>query len=434
MKRTNYQDLLLWKNQTNRKPLLVQGARQVGKTYLVKEFARKEYKDFAYFNFEETPQLASIFASSLEPQVLLELLSAFWGRKIQKDHTLIFFDEIQESPRALTSLKYFFEQAPEYSVISAGSLLGVAIGKTSSFPVGKVNFLTLYPMSFFEYLAAMGEESLLELLLKKKDYSSLAEAFHDKLLRHLRYYLYVGGMPEVVAAYSSSRDIAVARSIQQEILNAFERDFSKHTSAAEAIKNSEVWRSIPRQLAKENKKFIYGDVKKGARSSRYESAAEWLRKAGLIHLSYHLETPKQPLSGYAENDKFKIYLLDPGLLGAMLNIPSRMIVEGDRLFSEYFGAFVENYVANELTRLNFVDRLYYWTSKSDAEVDFIISRSDGIFPLEVKSGQSRHAKSLRVYSQKYSPPYIYRTSTRNFTKDNDFIHLPLYAVALVSNL
>jgi predicted AAA+ superfamily ATPase len=179
MKRTSYQDLLNWKNQTNRKPLLVQGARQVGKTYLVKEFGRNEYKDFAYFNFEETPQLASIFASSLEPQVLLELLSAFWGRKIQKDHTLIFFDEIQECPRALTSLKYFFEQAPEYSVVSAGSLLGVAIGKTSSFPVGKVNFLTLYPMSFFEYLAAMSEESLLELLLKKKDYSSLAEAFHD---------------------------------------------------------------------------------------------------------------------------------------------------------------------------------------------------------------------------------------------------------------
>lgn len=434
MKRTAYQNLIAWKKQANRKPLLIQGARQVGKTYLIKNFGNKEYEDLAYFNFEQTPELSTFFESSLNPELLVESLSAFIGQKIKAGVTLIFFDEIQECPRALTSLKYFYEQAPQFHLISAGSLLGVSVGKTSSFPVGKVHFLTLYPMSYFEYLNAMDEASLLALLAEKTDYRAIPDAFHEKLLRHLKYFLYIGGMPEAVESYAKNRDISEVRTIQNEILNAYERDFSKHSSSSEAIRISEIWRSIPKQLAKENKKFMYSAVKKRGRASQFESAVEWLHKAGLLQLAYHLETPKHPLSGYADNSKFKLYLMDSGLLGAMLNISSRIIVSGDKLFSEYNGAFIENYVSVELTRLEYIDRLYYWTSKSDAEVDFIIARPEGIFPLEVKSGTSRHARSLRLYAEKYLPSHIYRTSAKNFTKDNDFINLPLYAVALFGKL
>ena len=434
MERTAYQNLMEWKNQSTRKPLLVQGARQVGKTYLIKDFGAKEYGDLAYFNFEQTSELSTFFESTLDPGILLESLGAFIGKKIKPGETLIFFDEIQVCPRALTSLKYFNEQAPQYHLIAAGSLLGVSVGKASSFPVGKVHFLTLYPLSYFEYLKAMGEAPLWELLSDKKDYQALPEALHEKLLRHLKYYLYIGGMPEAVASYAKNQDISEARSIQNEILKAYERDFSKHSSSSEAIRVSEIWRSIPQQLAKENKKFMYSAVKKGGRASQFESAVEWLHKAGLLQLAYHVETPKHPLSGYADNSKFKVYLLDSGLLGAMLNLSSRLIVSGDNLFSEYNGAFIENYVSAELTRLEYIDRLYYWTSKSMAEVDFIVARPDGIFPLEVKSGTSRHAKSLRIYAEKYLPGRVYRASARNFTRDDDFINLPLYAVALFGRL
>jgi predicted AAA+ superfamily ATPase len=434
MERFLYKDLLKWKVQDNRKPLLLQGARQVGKTYLLKEFARREYKDFAYFNFEQTPELATLFNYSLKPMLLVESLSAFISKKIEADETLIFFDEIQECPRALTSLKYFYEQAPEFHVVSAGSLLGVSVGKTSSFPVGKVNFMTLYPMSYFEYLAAAGEKSLLKLLKDKMDYSPIAEAFHERLIRYLKYYLYIGGMPEAVQDYLTNRDLSNVRMIQREILNAYERDFSKHTSKSEAIRISEVWQSIPGQLAKENRKFLYSEVKKGGRASRFESAVEWLHKSGILLLSYCLKVPKLPLSGYEDESKFKLYVLDSGLLGAMLDVSSQMIVLGEKLFSEYYGAFIENHVACELTCSAITDRLYYWTSKSDAEVDFIVSRPEGIFPLEVKSGLSRHIKSLRSYAKKYQPPFIYRTSARNFTRDNDFINLPLYAVSLLGQL
>jgi hypothetical protein len=280
----------------------------------------------------------------------------------------------------------------------------------------------------------MGEAPLWELLSDKKDYQALPEALHEKLLRHLKYYLYIGGMPEPVASYAKNQDISEARSIQNEILKAYERDFSKYSSSSEAIRVSEIWRSIPQQLAKENKKFMYSAVKKGGRASYFESAVEWLHKAGLLQLAYQVETPKLPLSGYADNSKFKTYLLDSGLLGAMLNLSSRLIVSGDSLFSEYNGAFIENYVSAELTRLEYIDRLYYWASNSKAEVDFIVARPDGIFPLEVKSGTSRHARSLRIYAEKYRPGRVYRASARNFTRDDDFINLPLYAVALFGQL
>ncbi len=434
MERTLYKGLLDWKKQDNRKPLLLQGARQVGKTYLLKEFARREYQDCAYFNFEKTPELGSLFESSLSPSVLIEALAAYIGRKIEPGSTLIFFDEIQVFPRAITSLKYFYEEAPEYHVVAAGSLLGVSVGKTTSFPVGKVNFMTLYPMSFFEYLTAVDNNMMVKMLMEKETPEALLEPFHEKLTRHLKYYLYIGGMPEVVQHYIDHQDIGAVRRTQKDILEAFERDFSKYSSPTEAIKISEIWSSIPLQLARENKKFKYGDVKKGARASRFDSAIEWLRKAGLIHIIYNLKAPKMPPAGYIDRNRFKIYMLDPGLLGAVLDLSSQAIILGDQLFSEYNGAFTENYVAGELTAGLGTGNIFYWTSNSQAEVDFVIYRNGEFLPIEVKSGLSRRTKSLRIYSEKYRSEWLWRISPRNFTHDDDLINIPLYAVQTILSL
>ncbi|MGA1870715.1 MAG: ATP-binding protein [bacterium] len=352
------------------------------------------------------------------------------GRKIFSEKTLIFFDEIQASPRAITSLKYLCEKAPTYHVVAAGSLLGVSVGKPSSFPVGKVNFIMMFPMSFFEFLIAVDEEILLRQLVEKRNCMPVPEAIHRKLLRLYKYYLYLGGMPEVIQHYKINTDIKAARQIQKEILKAYERDFSKYSSAREAIMISEIWNSIPTQLARENKKFRYSEVKKGGRASRFESAIEWLRKVGLIYLSHNLKIPKPPLKGYADLSKFKVFMLDTGLLGAMLDVHSRIILSPDLIFSQYNGAFIENYVAVELVHKG-IEHLFYWVSKSEAEVDFIIGYEGNILPLEVKSGLSRKTKSLRVYSQKYHPSHVYRTSPRNFTKDNDLVNIPLYAVSLL---
>ncbi len=306
MKRSLYKELLLWKNRNNRKPLLLEGARQVGKTYLLKEFADKEYGDCAYFNFEKTPELDSLFKSSLDSSSIIKSLELFIGKKIDSDSTLIFFDEIQASPRAVTSLKYFYEESPKYHVVAAGSLLGVSVSRLSSFPVGKVNFMMLYPLSFFEYLSAVKENLLIELIEGKNDFLQIQNIIHEKLLDHYKKYLFLGGMPEVVQNFIVNDDIVEVRKIQKEILHAYKRDFSKYTTASEAIKISEIWNSIPVQLAKENKKFKYNDVVKNGRSSKFESAIEWLKKAGLVYTVNNLKLPKLPLSGYVDNSKFKV--------------------------------------------------------------------------------------------------------------------------------
>ncbi len=430
MERSLYQNLLQWKQQPERKPLLLQGTRQVGKTFLLKAFGNNEYKDCAYFNFEETPKLSSLFESTLNTDVLIESLSAFWGRKIKPGATLIFMDEIQAFPRALTSLKYFHEQAPQYHVAAAGSLLGVSVGKTSSFPVGKVSFMTLYPMSFFEYLTALNEHLLVKLILKAEKWQPLPDLIHEKLLRLFKFYLYLGGMPEVIKQYITNHDIEEVRTIQKEILKAYERDFSKYTTASEAIRISEIWRSIPSQLARENKKFKYSDVTKGGRTSRFESAIEWLRNTGLIYTANYIKTAKLPLDGYADMGKFKVYLFDTGLLAAKLDLPSQVIIENSKLFSEYNGAFIENHVATELVRSGF-ENLFYWSSNSQAEVDFVLAKNKDIFPIEVKSGYSRKTKSLKIFADKFNPSFRYRFSPRNITLDNNFINIPLYAVPLL---
>lgn len=372
-----------------------------------------------------------MFKKNLSPDDIIENLSLYYGKKISSQNTLIFFDEIQVVPEVLTSLKYFQEEAPEYHIIAAGSLLGVSVAKESSFPVGKVNFMMLYPMSFYEYLIAFGEELLAEKIQTKNNPEPFLEVIHENLLSHLKMYLYLGGMPEVLQEYKTNGDIAMAREIQNEILEAYSRDFSKYSDKILTIKITELWQSIPRQLAKENKKFKYSEARKNSRASTFEQAVTWLKKAGLINVAYNISIPKLPLAGYADFVKFKVYLLDCGLLGAMLNIPSDIIITGNKLFAEYNGAFIENFVASEFVTRG-VKELYYWTSKSDAEVDFILQNNNIIRPLEVKSGLNRNIKSLRSYADKYQPDKIYRTSPRNFTEDNDFINIPLYGAFLMA--
>lgn len=430
MKRRLYKKFSTWKNEHNRKPLLLQGARQVGKTYLVEEFGNKEYNNFFKFNFEQNPGLGELFKQDLNPETIINNLSLYLGKKIMPKNTLIFFDEIQAVPQVLTSLKYFNEDAPEYHIIAAGSLLGVSVAKENSFPVGKVNFMRLYPMSFGEYLVAFKEELLWEKLKSMNFNQSFPEIIHQKLLAHLKIYLYLGGMPEVIQNYFDNRDIAVARKIQNEILEAYSRDFSKYSNSLQAIKTSEFWQSIPRQLSKENKKFKYSEARKNARASTFEQTILWLNKAGLINVAYNIIVPKLPLAGYADFSKFKVYLLDSGLLGAMLNISSDIIIKSNKLFSEYNGAFIENFVACELVTSG-IKNLFYWTSRSDAEVDFILQKNNEIAPLEVKSGLNRNIKSLRSYADKYLPKQIYRASPRNFIQNGDFMNIPLYASFLM---
>jgi len=426
MKRTLYNSLLAWKQNIRRKPLLLQGARQVGKTYLINEFGKKEYKEFFYFNFEQNPKLELIFKDELIPEKIINNLSLFIGRKINTENTLLFLDEIQIVPNVLKSLKYFCEQAPEYHIIAVGSLLGVSLIK-SSIPFDKVNFLTMTPMSFIEYLLALGEEFILGEYQYFNKLNEIPEIIHNKLINHLKMYMLLGGMPEVLSNYIQSRNIKTAREIQNEILEAYSRDFSKYADNNQAIKTSEVWKSIPSQLAKENKKFKYSDVSKNARSANYETTIEWLSKAGLIHVVNNISVPKIPISGYADYSKFKIFILDTGLLGAMLKLAPDLIIEPTAIFSEYNGAFTENFVATQLITAN-VNELFYWSSNSDAEVDFVIEKNNKIYPIEVKSGMSRNKKSLQSYIEKYNPEKTFRISPRNYVEQQNLINLPLYAI------
>jgi predicted AAA+ superfamily ATPase len=427
MERVAYQTLKAWKNSQLRKPLVVQGARQVGKTYLIKSFGETEYQSMLYLNFEENPELRKLFEGDLNPEKLIQLLSAYTTKTVTAGTTLLFFDEIQACPRALTSLKYFYEQAPDQHVVAAGSLLGVSVGKATSFPVGKVHFLQLYPLSFFEFLVAQKEDILVSSIVNNKPIDALPEILHNKLTDLLRLFFYTGGMPEVVAAYLRTKDLLLVRELQKDILQAYERDFSKYTSPTEAIRVSEIWKSIPAQLARENKKFKYSEVRKGGRASQFESAVEWLRSAGLLYVSNCMTTAKLPLSGYIDQSRFKIYGLDCGLLGAMLNIPPRNAVLDETIFSEYNGAFTENFIATELAPKT-ENNLAYWLSDGVAEVDFLVEYDQKILPLEVKSGLKRNIKSLWIYEQKFKPEYVFRCSPRNFERNGKFVNIPLYAI------
>lgn len=428
MKRDAMQQLYDWKEQKVRKPLIVRGARQVGKTWLMKEFAASAYKQFAYINFEDNEVMKDVFQKDFDIERILMAIQLVTGVVVDVE-TLIIFDEIQEAPRGLTALKYFQEKAPQYHVIAAGSLLGIAMHRNDSFPVGKVDFIDLYPLSFSEFLAAIGQESFAS-LLEKKDWSLIA-TFRSKFVDFLKQYYFVGGMPEVVNAFVERKDYAVVRQLQQNILDSYDRDFSKHAPIAEVPRIRMVWRSVPAQLAKENRKFIYGVVKEGARAKDFELAIEWLIDAGLIYKINRVKKSGLPLSAYEDFSAFKLFMLDTGLLGAMSGLPAQALLEGSALFSDFKGAITEQYVLQQL-KSNKGLNIYYWSSDSSrGELDFLLQRDIDIIPVEVKAEENLQSKSLRVFVERNAGLHGIRFSMSNYREQEWMTNYPLYSVGYV---
>lgn len=400
----------------------------MGKTYLLKEFGKEKYQQLCYINFEESPEIKSFFEKDLKPDRIVRDIGIHLEMKIDPHSTLIFFDEVQECPSALTSLKYFCEDAPKYHVVAAGSLLGVKLSQARGFPVGKVHFLHLYPMSFFEFLDATGRSMLRKMLEEIAKIEPLATQHHLELIELLKTYYFVGGMPMPVLRYVQTGDFAQVRQAQDDILKAYLQDFAKHAPSQLVMRISLLWSSIPIHLGKENKRFVFSAIKKSARARDYEEALQWLIDAGLIYRVLSITTPRLPLVGYSDGEAFKVYLLDVGLLTAMSRLPPRVIVEGDQLFVEFKGALTENYVAQSLNSARERD-LYYWTSERDAEVDFLLEHEGKLFPLEVKASSSTKKKSLLVYNDKYKPEILSRTSLMNLKQDSNFCNYPLYLIS-----
>jgi len=432
MKRNIMEQLITWKNDPSRKPLLLYGARQVGKTYSLKTFANQSYKDHVYLNFEDNPVLKKYFEDSLNPNDIIFKLSIHFNKPILPHSTLIIFDEVQECPSALNSLKYFNEDANDYHICACGSLLGVKIGQQEGFPVGKVNFRHLFPLSFLEFLDAINETRLKEYITSISTIAPLPEPFHSKLNQFLRIYYYTGGMPEAVLTYVNQQDFNAVRIVHKDILKSYDLDFSKHAAKHLSLKISEIWNSIPSQLAKENKKFVYSLVRTGARAREYEEAIQWLHAAGLIYKIYNISTPKIPLKAYYHLDFFKIYLIDVGLLNTISELPIKTLLDGEKLFQEFRGALTENYVFQALAPL--FDNQYYWTSQGIAEIDCIIQREGEIIPLEVKSNTSIKSKSLKVYNEKYHPNLNIRTSMLNLKQDGNILNVPLYLLGEINQI
>lgn len=436
LKRDIYHRLVEWKQSKLRKPLILRGARQVGKTYSLLEFAAKEYTDYVHINFDEEPSFIQFFEPDLNPERIIKDLTIHFKRAINPGTTLIIFDEIQLCPNALNSLKYFCEKRNDYHVVAAGSLLGVKLAK--GFPVGKVNFLDMTPLTFFEFLNAIGESSLLELLKELVTPNPILAPFHEKLITLLKYYFVIGGMPEAIATYLQTDSLIEVRRVQKEILDAYTLDFAKHAPKEQLMKIMTVWEMIPSQLAKENKKFVFSAIRKSARGRDYEESIQWLVDAGLIIKSQLIKTSKLPLAAYKDHRTFKIYSLDVGLLGAMSKLDPSIVLQANALFVEFKGALTENFVAQELRQQHF-DSLYYWTSSGEAEVDFIISAQQKIYPLEVKSGFDKQKKSLVVYGNKYSGDEhqantLSKATLRNFAHNGKIVNYPLYAIALFPGL
>jgi len=432
MKRKVIENLRSWKKEPKKKPLLLMGARQVGKTFILRKFAEEEYANSVYLNFEDSPRLCKLFDTSLDPKKILKALSIELDAEIIEGKTLIIFDEVQECPNALNSLKYFYEQARDQHIVAAGSLLGVKLAHIKGFPVGKVEFLTLFPLSFLEFLEALNEIRLKNFIEELKTIEQLPPNLHEKILNHFKEYLFVGGMPEAVAEYIDSKNFSKVREIQTAILNAYSLDFAKHAPKKHIMRINQVWDSLPNQLAKENKKFIYSSIRKGARAKEFETALQWLVEAGLIYKVRLISTPKIPLTAYASVNAFKIYLVDVGLLGAMALLSPKTVLYENELFHEFRGAITENYVAQELVHSKY--QLFYWTSEGKAEVDFVLEQDDSIYPVEVKSGNSTKKKSLRVYGNKYSPKILIRCSPMNLKRDGDVFNCPFYLIEELRSL
>ncbi len=431
MKRFITDKLLKWKNSNNRKPLILKGARQVGKTYILKEFGDKNYENVAYFNFDHDEGLASLFNDTKEPIRIIEQLSLAIGKKISPETTLIIFDEIQECPNALNSLKYFCEEASEYHIACAGSLLGIRLSKTS-FPVGKVEFLNLYPMTFSEFLIADHSENLVEFMSQTRQVQEIPKIFEDQLIEKLKTYYIIGGMPEVVFSWVNDKDIEKVNKIQQNILDSYEQDFSKHVDVSEANKISLIWNGIPSQLARENKKFVYQVVKEGARAREYEGALNWLKDTNLISKCYLVNKCAFPLNAYVDLSAYKIYMMDVGLLRQMSKLDSSVILEGNKLLEEFKGSFTENYVANVLNYLLNSDPSYYRFDRN--EIDFVIQKKNKIIPIEVKSDKSTNNNSLTKYNANYDNEISFRFSLNNLKRDGKIINIPLYFIEYIDNL
>ena len=432
MYRIAIEKLLKWKQSKRRKPLIIEGARQVGKTWLMKEFGRQAYEDTVYINFDSNSRMAELFASDLDTERLIMGLELYAGRKIDPEKSLLIFDEVQEVPRALTALKYFYENAPQYNIVCAGSLLGIALHQGTSFPVGKVDFLKLYPLSFNEFLRAIGEERFAE-LLDKRDFQMIT-SFRQTYIDALKQYCFVGGMPEAVQSFAENKDFNEVREIQRRILAAYEQDFSKHVPNEIVPRLRMLWNSIPSQLAKENKKFIYGLVREGARAKEYETAIMWLCDCGLVHKVSRVNTAGIPLRAYEGLKAFKLFLVDVGLLGCMAGLRQRTLLDGNALFVEFKGALTEQYVCQQLKTIENLDVYYYTNDRGSCEVEFVVDTGERIVPVEVKAEINLKAKSLKTYREKFSPEVAVRTSMADYKKEDWLVNLPLYAIDQIARI
>ncbi len=426
MYRTAIEKLCKWKEGKNRKPLIIEGARQVGKTWLMKEFGRKAYADFVYINFDSNSRMAELFAADLNVDRLIMGIELYIGRTIEPGNTLLIFDEVQEVPRALSSLKYFYEDAPQYHIVCAGSLLGIALHGGTSFPVGKVDFLHLYPLSFKEFLMATAGARFAE-LLESKDFAMIT-SFKQTYIDALKQYYFVGGMPEAVQSFAEDKDFNEVRGIQKRILEAYEQDFSKHAPVGVVPKIRMVWNSIPSQLAKENKKFIYGLVREGGRAKEYETAIMWLCDCGLVHKVSRVNAAGIPLKAYEDLKAFKLFLVDVGLLGCMVGLHQGTLLDGSGLFMEFKGALTEQYVCQQLKTIEDLGIYYYTNDRGSCEVDFVLDADGKIVPVEVKAKVNLRAKSLKTYREKFKPELSLRVSMADYKKEDWLINLPLYAV------
>ena len=432
MYREKIEELKKWKNSESRKPLIIRGARQVGKTWLMKEFGEKYYQKCAYINFDDNSRMNKLFEEDFDIDRIIQGLKIESGVNIEAENTLIILDEIQETPKALKALKYFCENAREYHIISAGSLLGVAIHEGTSFPVGKVDFLDLTPLSFFEFLEALGENELLK-LLKSNDFDMIT-VFETKLKEYLKIYYYVGGMPEVVNAYIENKDLNETREIQKKLLDAYEQDFSKHAPTNVVPRIRQLWNNIPTQLAKENKKFIYGLIREGARAREYEIALSWLIDCGLIYQVNRVNTAKIPLSAYQDFNAFKLYLLDVGLLTAMAGVDAKTLLEGNEVFQEFKGSLTEQYVLCQIKECTNFDTFYWSSDTGTAEIDFITQIDGNNVPIEVKANENLQSKSLKSFVQKYNTKINIRTSMSSYRKEEWLINIPLYSIGNIEKI
>ena len=430
MKRFILNELIKWKESKYRKPLILKGERQIGKTYILKQFGQENYEGVAYFNFDHDEDLYNLFNNTKNPKRILEQLAFIYGKAIMPGKTLIIFDEIQECPNALNSLKYFQEEANEYHIACAGSLLGIRLSHTS-FPVGKVDFLNMYPMTFSEFLIADNCENLVEYMKSIKKIENIPDIFFNQLEEKLKAYFIIGGMPEAVNVWVNEKNMELVNNVQENILKAYESDFSKHTENSEANKISLIWNSIPSQLAKENKKFLYQTIKEGARAREYENALNWLNDANLIYKIYNVKKPCIPLIAYNDLSSFKIYMNDVGLLRRMSNLNSRIVVEGNRLFEEFKGAFTENYILNMLCTV--FDTVPNYFTFDRHEIDFIIQHENKIIPIEVKSGNSINNTSLTRYNEKFNNELSIRFSMNNLKMDGKILNIPLFLVEYINN-